>query len=175
MSHLCLFVGPFNNLAFITKYPHVLFHELSNSSSHDTIFHVLFYLFHELRLSPLQASLHILIFNNFCTKSMVPIVLDYTSNMYSRFFLWSLKINIPLHKQSVPVGLFPVDVLNLCGFCFKIILYTVEVLGISDPIPLFLVIFSCGLRLQCSALPLRPILKCICLLVNFNSSAHVIN
>ena len=118
MSHLSLFVGPFNNLAFITKYPLALFPELSNISSHDTIFHVLFYLFHELRLSPLQASLHIHIFKNFCTNSAVPIVFEYTSNMYSRFPWWFLKINITLHKQSVPNGLFPVDVLNLFVFFF---------------------------------------------------------
>ena len=109
-----------------------------------------FYSLHKLRLSPLQASLHILIFKIFCTKSMLPIVLDCTSNMYSWFFLWSLKINIPLHKQSGPVGLFPVDVLNLCDFCFKIILYTVEVLGISDPIPLFL--GDCFMRFKTSML-----------------------
>lgn len=53
------------------------------------------------------------------------------------FILWSLKINIPLQKQSLPVGLSPVDVINLTLF-FQMILYTVEVIDISDPIPLFL-------------------------------------
>lgn len=75
MSHISLFVVTYmyNNLGFISKYPFALFPELSNISSHDTFLHALFYSFHSL---PLQASLQILIFNNFRTKSMVPIVLD---------------------------------------------------------------------------------------------------
>ena len=110
---LKLFVVPYNNLAFITKYPLALWPELSNISSHDTILHVLFYSCDFRLCKPPYIFLFSTIFAQnwwFLSSLITPVICTHD------FILWSLKINIPLRKQSHPVGLFPVDVLNLSVF-----------------------------------------------------------